>query len=129
MSLCVCGSGYSSEHCCERFLSRQQLPTTPEELMRSRFVAYTRLDLDYIAETMKPPASDEFDPVAIRSTSQQLRWTGLKVLQSSQVLTQGFVEFIASYIQNGIPGKLHEKSQFRFENGRWYYIDGELIST
>lgn len=123
MTSCPCCSHKSYEQCCGRFLESQQLPATPEELMRSRYTAYTQLNLDYIAKTMKSPAADDFDPASVRQSRHSLIWTGLIVLNASQTFTEGVVEFIASYTVNGKPAQLHERSRFRFESGRWYYVD------
>ena len=37
------------------------------------------------------------------------------------------VEFVATHRINGKAFKLHENSRFLFEDGRWFYVDGELI--
>lgn len=125
MELCPCGSGKAFLDCCQRFISGQQLPATPEELMRSRYSAYTLADIEYIFKTMKGPASEDFDPESSREWAKKITWLKLEVLNSTLFSKQkGFVEFLAHYMHNNKNLVLHEISEFQFDNGQWYYFDG-----
>ena len=61
MQYCPCGTGKTYLDCCGIFISNQKIPSTPEELMRSRYTAYNQVNIDYIVHTMKSPAADNFD--------------------------------------------------------------------
>jgi SEC-C motif-containing protein len=124
MQHCPCGTGKIYLHCCGKFISNQEIPATPEELMRSRYTAYQQADIDYIVQTMKSPAADNFDPKAAKEWAEKTIWTGLEVVQATQDAEQGSVEFFVSYSFDNKQQVLHEISTFSFENGRWYYIDG-----
>lgn len=128
MQQCPCGTKKNYIDCCGVFLSGQKTPSTPEELMRSRYTAYHQLDLNYIRGTMQPPAADHFNEELSRSWAKDNRWIGLNVINSSMKGTTGTVEFIAHYSCDNKKNILHEISEFHFEDGRWFYTDGTLIS-
>ena len=62
---CPCGSGKDFDQCCGPYLSGRAEPPTAEALMRSRYVAYTRGDIDYIGRTTAP--GKPFDAGAARA--------------------------------------------------------------
>lgn len=120
MKNCPCGSGKSYSECCEVFISGQQQPGTPEQLMRSRYSAYHQGKFDYIINTMKPPAADHFDLEEAKKSAALIRWTRLEVIST----TTTTVEFRAHYRIGQDHHILHETSKFIHEDGRWYYVDG-----
>jgi SEC-C motif domain protein len=122
---CPCGTGKIYDICCGIFICKQQLPATPEALMRSRYTAYNLLDIDYIIKTMRQPAADQFDANIAYEWAKKAKWTGLNIIKTSQDANQGIVEFIASYTFDNKQHVLHEISQFHLDNGQWYYIDGD----
>lgn len=124
MPMCPCNSGKMYANCCETFISHQDIPATPEALMRSRYTAYALNNIDYITETMKSPALDNFDPDATRERNKKIKWVELKVVNTSYGFANGMVEFYASYTKNNKLHVLHEMSDFVLENGRWYYVSG-----
>ncbi|MFT6788783.1 MAG: SEC-C motif-containing protein [Pseudoalteromonas rhizosphaerae] len=50
-SLCLCGSEQSYSDCCEKLHLGNIQATSPEQLMRSRFVAYALKNAKYIYQT------------------------------------------------------------------------------
>jgi SEC-C motif-containing protein len=66
---CPCGSDKSQETCCDPFITGKALPNTAEKLMRSRYTAYTRADIDYLKKTMVPESRKGFDAAAPREMS------------------------------------------------------------
>ena len=124
--LCPCGTGNAYFDCCGAFISNQKIPSNPEALMRSRYTAYTQVNLDYIAQTMKSPAADNFNAQNAREWAKRAKWVKLEVVKASQEFNKGIVEFRAHYHMDGQEHVLQEISEFNFENGRWYYVDGRL---
>ena len=124
---CPCGTGKLFMDCCGVFIFDEKNPATPEQLMRSRYTAYTLADVGYIERTMKSPALDDFDLDAAREWAQQNKWLGLKVIRAEQVLANGIVEFIATWSVNNKKESMHEVSQFILENGKWFYVDGDMV--
>jgi SEC-C motif-containing protein len=124
MEHCPCGTGNKYLACCGRFISGEQYASTPEELMRSRYTAYTLVDTNYISETMKAPAANLFSAHNMREAAKTTLWAGLDVLNASQQQAKGVVEFIAHYYHDDVKNQLHEISEFSFEDGKWFYVDG-----
>jgi SEC-C motif domain protein len=124
MQHCPCGTGKVYLDCCGIFISNQKIPSTPEELMRSRYTAYNQVNVDYIVHTMKSPAGDNFDAEGVREWAKKISWTGLEIIKTSHDFNKGIVEFRAYYYVDGKKNVLHEISEFNFENGKWYYVNG-----
>lgn len=128
MQHCPCGTGKYYQECCGVFIEGQQKPSTPEALMRSRYTAYTQANTDYLLKTMKSPAKDRFDAELSANWAKRVQWIRLEVKAASMEDTQGVVEFIAYFKEKGKLGTIHERSNFRFEDGAWYYVDGKHLS-
>jgi SEC-C motif-containing protein len=124
MSLCPCGTGKKIGECCGIYLSCEANAPTPEALMRSRYTAYNRVDLDYIEKTMKSPAADHFNRNDALSRAEKIRWVKLEVIKTDGNAEKGFVEFRAHYCVGDKTFILHETSEFRCDEGEWYYVDG-----
>ncbi len=93
--------------------------------MRSRYSAFVRGDTAYLLATWHAstrPASIDLEP--------GVRWLGLQVhrhLQTDEA--HAVVEFVARS-RPPAPGpahRLHERSRFVREAGRWFYVDGDLL--
>jgi SEC-C motif domain protein len=125
MQLCPCGTGKNYTECCGVFIEGQEKPLTPESLMRSRYSAYTNANVDYIARTMKAPANDGFDAQSAEAWAKRVEWLKLEVKATSLQNKKGFVEFIAYFKEEGKIHTLHEISEFRLDDGEWYYVDGK----
>lgn len=125
MKICPCNSGKQYTDCCSPFISGDAFPETPEQLMRSRYSAYTVMNIDYIARTMRGRAGKEFDRRETENWARQLEWSGLEVLNTGMNDQDGFVEFIAKYKSDGAEKQIHERSEFHRKDGKWYYVDGK----
>lgn len=122
---CPCCSTKTFAQCCEPFLQQKEKPTTPEQLMRSRYTAYCLEDFTYIKKTMRAPALKNFNLAEAVSQAKKCKWQNLTVVSARQEENIGFVEFIAQYRFYGKMHELHEKSRFHFLDGQWFYTDGE----
>jgi SEC-C motif-containing protein len=88
--------------------------------MRSRYSAYGLGLIDYLLATWHPstsPGELELQPV---------KWLGLEVRHAQASGDVGVVEFVARCKINGRAERMHELSRFVREQGRWYYIDGQV---
>jgi len=111
--------------CCGRWLEADatQGPFAPnaELLMRSRYTAFVLEREAYLRSTWQAshrPAQIAFDP--------GVKWLGLEV---RDFLLTGAdtaeVEFVARQKPAAGPAaRLHERSRFVLEDGRWLYLDG-----
>lgn len=93
--------------------------------MRSRYTAFVRGDVAYLLATWHPSTRPQrLEP------EDGVKWLGLKVLRAPPARPhdhEGLVEFVARYkVGPNRAQRLHETSRFVHENGRWYYIDGQL---
>jgi SEC-C motif-containing protein len=61
----------------------------------------------------------------MRESASQTKWIQLEIISTQDHVNHGFVEFRAHYIINNKKQILHEVSEFKFENGKWYYVDGK----
>ena len=108
--------------CCGRYLDHWDEQPAPdaESLMRSRYSAFVLQRADYLLATwhapQRPPSVD-FDAGA--------RWLGLEVRSARATgdeLDLGGV--VARHRIAGRAVRLHERSRFVSEGGRWFYVDG-----
>lgn len=123
---CPCGGGKSFDQCCGRYLDGDAAPTA-EALMRSRYSAYGLRREDYLLATWHPSTR----PAELglgRETPP--KWLGLEVRRHEQTDADhagvAIVEFVARYKINGRAHRLHELSRFVREEGRWFYVDGDV---
>lgn len=127
MKVCPCGSGEFYHSCCGQYIEANQSPATPEQLMRSRYSAYTHANIDYIAKTMRGKAALGFDPASAKDWASRTEWLGLNVIRTFlKTPTSGFVEFAARYRLDDQLNFIHELSEFERTDESWYYIDGIL---
>ena len=129
---CECGLGPSTDECCGRFLSGEAHPETAEALMRSRYTAYTKQNIDYVFGTHDPQTASNQDKTYAEKWARDAKWDGLEIVSTEKggpEDTEGVVEFKAKYRIDHQPAVHHERSRFRKEDGRWYYVDGELVKA
>jgi SEC-C motif-containing protein len=100
-------------------------PSTAEALMRSRFEAFKHSDIGWLLRTWHPSTR----PASLELVDNP-RWRGLQILDTvdgGEGDITGIVEFRATYLSpDGSLGVQHERSRFVRENGRWFYVDGDL---
>jgi SEC-C motif domain protein len=121
---CPCGSGQTYPACCGQYIEGKAIPETAEQLMRSRYTAYTKGDSGWLSSTWHPSTRP-----ADLSPDGRMRWIGLKILATDTGGArdrQGTVEFVARYKIAGRALRLHEHSRFERVDGRWFYVDGNL---
>ena len=91
--------------------------------MRSRYTAFVLERADYLLASWHAshrPASIEFD--------LDVKWLGLEVRGHRQLDdAHAEVEFVARQKSPDSPAvRLHERSRFVREAGRWFYVDGNV---
>jgi SEC-C motif-containing protein len=96
-----------------------------EALMRSRYTAFVLKDAAHLLATWHPdtrPPRIDFDAGT--------KWLGLQV-RDHRVTGEGSaeVEFVARWRVGGRAVRLHERSRFVREAGRWLYIDGDIFES
>lgn len=92
--------------------------------MRSRYSAYVLGLTEYLLATWHPSTR----PAGIDPDPPGLRWLGLTVRAAPPARSDaGEVEFVARSKLGGRAQRLHERSRFVREQGRWFYVDGDLF--
>ncbi len=124
MDDCPCGRPLPYAQCCGLYVEDFEGQPAPDAqaLMRSRYSAFVLARADYLQatwHTSKRPSKISFDP--------GVKWLGLEVRDFKIVDdTHAEVEFVARQRdRSGRAVRLHERSRFVREDGRWYYVDGD----
>ncbi len=93
--------------------------------MRSRYSAYVLKLEDHLLATWHP----ETRPQVLNLDDEPIKWLGLDVKHSETQGETAIVEFVARYrIGGGKAERLHEISQFKLLDGRWYYVSGDFVN-
>lgn len=129
---CACGSSKKYSQCCEPLINGKSLPESAEQLMRSRYTAYTVADVDYLKNTLAPESRKDFDADATKKWAKEAKWKKLTIIATEKGTKNddtGLVEFSAAYEFEGEDIQLHEVSRFRkSKEGQWYFVDGDAHS-
>ena len=122
---CPCGSGDTLAACCGRWHAGTPAPDAAA-LMRSRYSAYVLGLTDYLRATWAP----ETCPPRIEPDPPGLKWLGLDVRRHDAIdASHATVEFVARTRLAGRAQRLHERSRFERRDGRWLYVDGEILPS
>ena len=116
------GQTFDLDHCCGPLHAGQAAPDA-EHLMRSRYSAFVRGDVAYLLSTWhasQRPATIELDVGS--------KWLGLEIKQHRTTGPDtAEVEFVARFRVGGKAVRQHERSRFLQEEGRWFYVDGDVL--
>ena len=133
MSTCPCGSEKAYDACCGPLIAGAPAATA-EALMRSRYTAYVRGEIDYIFSTYDPKVATASDRKATERWSKESTWHGLTIVATERggpTDDEGVVEFMARHAERkGGPVLLHhERAKFARSGpgGRWLYVDGDTV--
>ena len=121
--LCPCGSKKLFTECCMPIVQGSSKAETAEQLMRSRYTAFSRNNNEYLLASW----ARKTRPKQLDTDEAPVKWIGLEVLETAEGSAQddsGTVNFIASFIVAGNLCHLQEKSRFTKEDGVWFYLDG-----
>ncbi len=122
MSNCYCGNSIPFQDCCEPYIKGIDNAPTAEKLMRSRYSAFASGAADYLVNTTHISKRRYLNKKEILAWSKANKWLKLEVLAS----TETTVTFKAYYLDENLKAQVHyEHSTFKFENNRWFYVDGE----
>jgi SEC-C motif domain protein len=127
---CPCGSGNGYTSCCEPIVTGKSNALTAEALMRSRYVAFTLANVDYLMLSHHSSTRPNKERKSIAKWAKSVKWIGLTVLNSQDgqpIDITGTVEFKALYIEDGLLSQIHENSLFQRENDKWVYVSGAMI--
>jgi len=126
--LCPCGSELNYGECCQPLISGEKTAPTAEALMRARYSAHVKTEIDFIVDTTHPEKRSTIDRKQVTAWSKKSEWLGLKIVASEaggENDQEGTVEFVARYREKERPVEHHEIAEFVREEGEWYFKDGQ----
>ncbi len=122
---CPCGLPSSYLDCCAEMHKSIYNAETAEQLMRSRYTAFTKADGDYLMKSHHRSTRPLSEKKSIVKWAKSVEWIKLDVLNTTHGLEQdnlGTVEFKAYFKDKRGIQYIHENSQFIKEKGVWYYL-------
>lgn len=112
--------------CCGPYLAREAKAPTAEALMRSRYSAYVKGDIDYLHDTLAPDQRKDFSAESSEDWAKKSEWLGLDIVETEEGGENdatGTVQFVAHFKRDGKILTHKEKSLFTHDakDGVWYY--------
>jgi SEC-C motif-containing protein len=104
----------------------QSKAKTAEDLMRSRYTAFTMANGDYLIESHHKTTQKPKDKKSIIKWAKSVKWLKLEVLyteRGGENENEGIVEFKAVFLEGLRPNSIEEKSRFLKEDGVWFYVE------
>ncbi|MBF0433207.1 MAG: YchJ family protein [Fibrobacteria bacterium] len=130
-TLCPCGTGKAYADCCEPIITGTIIAETAEAMMRSRYSAYVKGEIQHIINTIHSSKKTDYDEKGIRKWSEGSVWVSLEIVNCQEGTSSddsGTVEFIAHYRSKGLMQKHHELATFKKEGEKWTFFEGEGVS-
>ncbi len=130
MKDCPCGSGLTYEKCCEPLIKGDRKAETAEQVIRARYTAHVKVELDYLETSLHPDKRADYDRDVAREWSENAEWQGLEIIRTEDggiEDSEGQVEFLAKFIWKGENNDHHERAHFSKMDGVWYFVEGKAI--
>lgn len=132
MDHCPCSNSRVYDECCQPIITNQRPAKTAEELMRARYTAHVKVELDFIYNSTHADVRGDYDVNETRKWAADSDWLGLDVVSSKDGTPDddtGEVEFVARFrTKEGIRTH-HERSEFRRVEDNWYFFQGEMVKA
>ena len=128
IEICSCDTKKPYSECCEPVIKGQKIPGTAVDLMRARYTAYVRHEIDFIMDSLSPARKKDTDRKATEEWSQQTQWDGLQIISTEKGGPNneaGQVEFVAKFREKEETKEHHELASFLKLKGSWYFEDGK----
>ena len=125
---CPCGSQEAYSACCQPVIAGARQAATAEELMRARYSAYVKVEMDFLFESLHPDRRDEDDRDGSRDWAENSEWHGLEILETQEGGADdetGMVDFVVSYTYEEKRKDYHEEARFDKVDGCWYFTEGK----
>jgi len=130
MDLCPCGSGKEYEKCCGIYHKGIVPAPTAEALMRARYSAYVKSEIDFIVNSNEAN-DDEVSREATEDWAKNSEWMGLEIVKKAkggESDTTGIVEFKAFYMRDRARYTHHERAEFVKKDANWFFKDCVMIN-
>jgi len=130
MSTCPCGSGSDYAACCEPIITGKKLAETAEQLMRARYSAHVKVEIDFLYDSTHPDHREGYDHKGTRTWAEESDWYGLEIHETAQggpKDKQGEVEFTARFRDKDGLRNHHERGQFARKGKKWLFTEGNMV--
>lgn len=136
-SLCPCGLGLRYDECCAPYHRGRAEPISAEVLMRSRFAAFARGELDWLWTSLHPDHDDRAEPREAvlahlrEGLARGVVYESLEVLDTRPPDAEGVarVLFYARVRARGRDVSFVELSSFAHDGAGWRYLFGAPVAT
>ncbi|PLX95890.1 MAG: hypothetical protein C0619_00605 [Desulfuromonas sp.] len=132
MNNCPCGSGNEYAACCEPIITGKTTAETAEQLMRARYSAHEKVEIDFIFESTHPDYREGYDHKGTRDWAEKAEWLGLEILGTTAGGPgdeEGEVEFIARFRSKEGVRNHHERGQFKRKRKQWLFTEGKMVKS
>ena len=126
MKDCPCGANFPYTDCCGPLVRGAVPADTAEDLMRSRYAAFSKGEWDYLDKTRLTGDNEPETTGSSHYRKENIAWTKLEILDiknGGAFDGEGEVTFVAHYEENGESKTLRETAKFIKQDGRWYYSE------
>jgi SEC-C motif-containing protein len=130
MNSCPCGSGNDYAACCEPIIAGKKKADTAEQLMRARYTAHVKVEVDFLYDSTHPDYREGYDHKGTRVWAEKSEWHGLEIVDTTQggpTDEQGEVEFVARFRDKKGLRSHQERGQFKRKRGRWLFTEGTMV--
>ena len=121
---CPCGRKKPYAECCGIAHRNIANVKTAEDLMRSRYTAFTQANGDYLMLSHHTTTRELDRKQEIADWAWSVEWLRLEIISAfdgGSEDEEGTVEFRAHFKENGKEKYLYETSRFLKERGKWKY--------
>lgn len=123
---CPCGSENTYTKCCGQYHSGKSLAPTAEALMRARYSAFVKNEMEFLQDTTDPQSLAKIDNEANKQWAEVAKFQKLEIVSSEETGNKGLVEFKAYYQVDNEDYIHHEVSTFRKQAGEWFFKSGKI---
>lgn len=130
MNPCPCGSEKEYAACCEPIITGNRIAETAEQVMRARYTAHVKVEVDFLFESTHPDYRKGYDHKGTRTWAENSEWYGLEILDTIKGGPgdeEGEVEFIARFRDKDGKRTHHERGQFKRKENQWLFTEGIMV--
>lgn len=132
MNSCPCGSENDYAACCEPIITGKNTAETAEQMMRARYSAHVKVDVDFIYESTHPDHREGYDHKGTKDWAEKAEWLGLEIVGTTAGGAdddEGEVEFIARFLDKDGTRTHHERGQFKRKKEQWLFTEGNMVKS
>ena len=83
MKNCPCGSENDYGSCCEPIITGKKSAETAEQLMRARYTAHEKVEIDFLFNSTHPEYRKDYDHDGTKVWAENSEWHGLEIVETA----------------------------------------------